>query len=750
MGDVLEDIFALDIALAEVAHDAAKDIWDDVALPILGEVFSWLGIEDQTIVTVQRLSSKFTEEDNIDPYDVAIQKAVIAKMRTGDSFYTSYTKYVSASRSQLKAYYSYAKNSSYVHGLPEVSVQGTTIDTVAVKVALDLEFSIDSVVLSAIGKLPNVTEYYRNDLQAAPTNYNAYTDELTYNALQYRYFYTEVRPTDYLLHLLPIAAGPLEFISKPFFTDNQTLIVHYHVDGDPTTEAIWHYDISSEVYPDIAPVQDGLANLDMLPAALLRKDKVSIVTTDLFESGVDYNNPGPSNSLTLSIAPTKPEFLRVRFDGKLQDKNSYSFAALVVTFDENIDAGVLEIEVDILGVDYFTTRQLMQYLYLDLDDVINSVEENPDIDLIDDCYINFSVCPNDTHAVVSKILFLSFYELHVVHSLTSDTNQFSAAFIEGDIQNALVWSGFGWNTSVVGSVTDVGEYVHHTDTRTVTATDAEGNESSTVVTDIYLRHQVTETEYDELIIRGLNGLSTVEYDGYHNIAFNTLGDSDLTVPVSYFVFDKLTPRETLEAYPFMLRLDLTAIQVTELAWYETNAFLMLFEGVLMFINLIFLGTTSGLTEAARQLLVQYFVSELVAVIAEETGNEAFAAIVGTIATIALSKGGTEAFSSMRTADQILDVTTNFADNYTQAFGVTDVQFQAELETIAQATEDLDEMAEELSPAKGAVGIDFMLSLESPDVQIYKARENQYNFDQHFDYDRIIADFYENTFRIGVV
>lgn len=268
-------------------------------------------------------------------------------------------------------------------------------------------------------------------------------------------------------------------------------------------------------------------------------------------------------------------------------------------------------------------------------------------------------------------------------------------------------------------------------------------------TNLVLRFQDTETTYAQLLIYNLNGMAAIEYDGYHKAAFTKLGDNTLTVPISYFVFRQLKPEEALEIYEHMLRIDVHAITITELEWYETSAFRNLFNFALIVINVITLGTASSFTSFLYYLAVNYVIALAVVRIAELTGNAELAALVGVVAAIALSSSGTIPLGNMTTAESVLNITTNFADDLANVYTDEAKQLQKDMNELNKQAQANIKSANKFV-ADQEMNAQFLNTLRSVDTNLYIAQENQYNFDQLYDYNTYIGNVYANALRSGIV
>jgi len=78
-----------------------------------------------------------------------------------------------------------------------------------------------------------------------------------------------------------------------------------------------------------------------IPVTLENEAPLKLIQTDTFTEGVEYNNPGPDISLTLTVTPEDPSYLVITFDGVVN--TDWTLLDAVVTFTVDIPAGTLVI-----------------------------------------------------------------------------------------------------------------------------------------------------------------------------------------------------------------------------------------------------------------------------------------------------------------------------------------------------------------------------------------------------------------------
>ena len=398
--------------------------------------------------------------------------------------------------------------------------------------------------------------------------------------------------------------------------------------------------------------------------------------------------------------------------------------------------------------EYLSSKAILRKINVNINDMIAALEDNEDYQYVNSAYINFSLCPTDTEEIVSKGLWLSFYELIVIHTLLSNSNEFIALLIEEVVNNAIVWTEHTHNTGVSGTLPGGKEYHHE-----IEIIDQQVDPETLEVlveaeTILHLRHQTSPGIYEEMQIRNLSGISTIHQEGFHEIAPSKVNEDKFTIPVSYYVLSNLNNTEQMLLHKHILRMDIYAAQVVHLRWYETDAFATLFEIVSITVTIMSIGQASSFIEVLRHILFQWFVLEIAVFIAVETDNAALGAIVGFTAMFAFGDPDLTLFD-FESAEGLIRASTNFANNFTAAAGGIVDEIEQEMEYINTRAEERLEEIREAGPKSNPITSDFLIALNSVDTTVFPAIKAQYDFDLVFSYDRLISNYYDLIYRTGV-
>jgi hypothetical protein len=447
------------------------------------------------------------------------------------------------------------------------------------------------------------------------------------------------------------------------YVSDRHLIAKYHEAAAPESEWFyWVYKYEDGTYPDIQPSSNTINDPNMLPVAVLREDSVFC----------DVDNTVPL---------------------------------------------------------YLTTRALMARLSLNIDNFMQSISSNPggDLSSLTDSYVNFSVAPSDTHEVVSKLLYAILYEIIAVNGLNSDSGEYTSSFTEGDITSAMSWMNHTYTTGILGTVAEEGKYTHSvvpvygTDTgvastsgtSTTPSTPARASNLDVVVgTVLLIRYQDTSTSYSEITATDLMSSTTIEYSGYKKTVVDSLWDSDdsevnksFTIPLSWYTFVSLDIKEQVQAYNYILRLDLYAATTADLVWYETEAF------------------TSSLLAVATQ----YAVEKLVSVESVDNSSVVLSAVVKMINSVNTLDNDNYDFSDLTDPANFVDLATEFTNNSsTDDSEKTIEKWVDEGMTVQDAQDKLDNKIES----------EISSNLKSLEAQIVIAIDSQYQFDETFGYGKV--------------
>jgi len=180
MSAVIEFLEDIATAVIEVIADVVKVVWDEIVEPILEQVFAIFGIEDETVVVVQRVSSPIYATNTVNVVQAALVRTIFSKIETDTSYFPNYMQQIFRTKGQIRAYFRYGELNLYYAGLPTMNIAGVAVDFADVQQALDTTFGSTHTVLSAISRNPTPTDHYRWEMQDAPEFYQPWDNTLTF------------------------------------------------------------------------------------------------------------------------------------------------------------------------------------------------------------------------------------------------------------------------------------------------------------------------------------------------------------------------------------------------------------------------------------------------------------------------------------------------------------------------------------------------------------------------------------------
>jgi hypothetical protein len=399
---------------------------------------------------------------------------------------------------------------------------------------------------------------------------------------------------------------------------------------------------------------------------------------------------------------------------------------------------------------YNGVSDLVATLGLTLDDLLDQISDSPDISSVKEAFLLFAVNPTEASEAISRVLFEMYFPLtqtssSIFNSTTSPSNSlldsdgnFLATFEEQNVKRALVWTKQEFYTipHVSGSY---GDYTHYiTGVR------------------LYLVKQVTPTDCTFIVLHNLSTVEFIEAGGLYNTHATKMGDENFNIPISYYAVNQLSPLEQLELYPYALRINFYAVQVTELSWYETEAFMDFFQIVLIIVTIVItiftLGTgTAAWIALARQLVVNYLITQIAVAILSSLDNDFAKAVVAAIAIYTMIQlGDPEGLSTL--FSDIVQAVTSFSEFVTGELSADYAAIQDDSQKFEQIYGNRLEAIEKEVAANQDSSIDteYLAYLISPTSSIYAAIQMQYNFDVTYNYDTLVSNYHENALRIGVI
>lgn len=316
-------------------------------------------------------------------------------------------------------------------------------------------------------------------------------------------------------------------------------------------------------------------------------------------------------------------------------------------------------------------KKLMKYINMEFDDVVDAINENPDIADVEQAMLMVAVPANTTNPIEQRYLYDFFLNLWTAADLKGTTTRSEKSrsllgLLSGEpsantivIQDnkfkmALSWAGIQ-KRRVAGTIGPIGSYSSGETFNDVVVEGADQNGTtvafnSSVPVHFY-RYQIGDNTYDEVRVQGLK----MTYHIFEQYTATGDEESDiLMVPVDYEITRQYTIPEREKLYSRALHYIFNSRVTTKLKWYQTKLFKAILIIIAIVVTVITLGKTwqsivaaFSISLGAGLLFVLTMVLKYVAIryafrkVVKSIGAEA--ALI--LATIAMAAGMYQGFNS---------------------------------------------------------------------------------------------------------
>ena len=358
--------------------------------------------------------------------------------------------------------------------------------------------------------------------------------------------------------------------------------------------------------------------------------------------------------------------------------------------------------------EYSSSKQCLRYISVDIDQVVEGLNENPDIGDVDHAYIMMAVDLATQKSASKTYLYEFFHDIATTSKLVQKDYDYWEAnekenspppvntivIADANFKNEISWNYIN-KTSVTGSIGAINEVTIETGTITP-PTDEYGYTYPTTV--LYVRKQIGANEYVELLIKGLQHANYI----YPNRTITTdvesafSGDTPLgnfVIPVNHVIAKNMG---TLIAHDMLhdaVRIVFNSKIVTKLKWYETSAFKILAVVLVVVYSVLttdFAGGFNWLAAVmvAGEVLLEMIVFNLVLGHVMQYARDLLGEELTLLLAIAATAAGLQfdmtgvSFAGMSTAG-IYSAVTNAVT------GLANMQFQSDLRSLAREQEEID-------------------------------------------------------------
>lgn len=676
--------------------------------------------------------------------------------------------------------FDYAKN-HYVDGLPTSNMTNALFPTDAAIASINAEYGVLSELSYKATRTPTKEEYMYHQLFDL-YGYSNTTNKLTYLTYEYTLNYIDY---NYLTNNYDAYMYREEIVTTDVTTEVTITITNI----DATTDNRHTYTkVTTTVTSNIYGVSSSFTETNTDTVIPIGTEMDSYTTDTVYGTPV-INQLFPE---VISIVAFGPYAYHIAIWNEIGSSESHYWTYLVGSGDVDLDSRqlvsqldmlpIIEIRHDLVNINanptdpkYLQSKEMLSMIGMDIDAMVTSVNDNPNIADITDAFIYFGIDVSDTSPVISKMVYKIFeYILETASNnpptgTLGTTNQYRITVQEGNYNSAVSWSNQTLNY-ITGSIGPVGTH----------QTEVAGS-------DLYLRYQATPTQYKEYRIYEIFTVSILARAGLNAAVTKTLLAGPVVIPLSYNLVNQFSPIEQMELFCKSLRLSVYSATVTHLDYYETADFAAGIQVIMIIVSIVLAVLSGGSALAiVGKILLGLAASYAIKKILESTLPD-WLKILLVVATIALAAYGSGSMDAgeLLSADQVTAAVTEYTSTFmvssttitpgTVFTGINVVSkianyringMMEDLETSAEAFSKtlelkVKEIADKMESIESYVSTEFVQSLanmdmtqgyvEGYDMNMYKAVGMQYDhvflsvssvYENIYDYDK--------QFKIGII
>lgn len=734
--------------LALVSEDF-KDWYVDALAPIM----SLLGIDDENIISAEVTDQRLMDDENVKNL---MTKIALDHQSTQMGILELMAQYSQGARGSMTNYFDYGKD-NYVNGLPNTNIKATVVPD-AVMTVISTEYGVTAHKISAYVKVPTKEEYLYWKMEKL-YGYESWTNTLTYLTYEYTVKYMDYNygTDEYDVGIYRAATVTINITTEVTITitpvdatnDNK------HTYTKVTTETI--HSIEGTSY-DIDET-----NID----ELIPKDS----ETDSYTTNTEYGTPVSIEyqPQVLHIVAYAPKLNYVVKWYATNDSHVMYWCYEIGSGNTTLDNSqryiaqldmmpIVELRNNKVNVNsntqselYLDGKAMLEYIGIDIDQMIDNICENPSIDQITNAYIYFGIDLKEVGEsdTVAKLLYHTFEFLYDQNLINAGTQTYSAYTTEGNYNSTMIWRN-QTRTVVDGILGPVGTYKGHTTGAT-----------------LVLRKQETPEQYVEYQIIDVGSTVFIKEGGLYATVARQLQDHSVVMPISRYIADSLTPIEQMEIFGRTLRLAVYSAQVTHLEWYQTEAFMQLLQIAIVVIAIVITILTGGMPATGKawmmlalKVVAMMAISYALKLALESTDNrflQALAMVAAFTASAYVGNGFSFENIDFLSADMLTSAVINFSNGASTVIGIKMEELKEESIAFATAAERAFKALEEKTDAMlDYIDTEYVAQLANYDVQQYirgydlmrfqagpalyeswdllkgsKAYENIYDYDKYF-------------------
>lgn len=373
---------------------------------------------------------------------------------------------------------------------------------------------------------------------------------------------------------------------------------------------------------------------------------------------------------------------------------------------------------------YPTAKRLVKKLGLNIDNVLEGVESNPDIADIDNAFIVIGFNMDSTNSSVINYMyeFFSFLYNNIIYT-EADFNNWDLNFASGDVtsappMNSLTIEDAQYKAKVnyrfirqeiitgsIGAINTVDKQINIKPKLYYSQTNSDNHISTSFYienSELVLRKQITENTYQQLTIVGLLHTNYIKGPGAVESTLkqvvNDTDNNNFIIPLNSYIFNNtLSATQRIDLMYECIQLVINCWKKTKLKWYQTGFFQIVMIILTVAITIVAppigsgLATATTATEAAiaigTQIAITAAISVLLKVAVKVLGVNA--TIVAIVAVVAAMYGyrNMSGLSTMPWAMDLLQTVTSMMNGIGAALKDATQETISEMQKFATSAED---------------------------------------------------------------
>lgn len=402
--------------------------------------------------------------------------------------------------------------------------------------------------------------------------------------------------------------------------------------------------------------------------------------------------------------------------------------------------GSVNVNEDVNSDRYLQSKEILGFIGLDVDTLIDNLKSNPDISNVVAAYIYFGAEIGSNNPLQAKLVYHTLEYLWFDPAIES-SSQHQIKVTEGNYNSSISWEKQE-RLVVTRTGVPIGTYEGG-----VGAIDMGGKNKYYA----WVRKQETSDEYVEYRIWNVSAVTIIKKAGMSDAVLRVLApDSLIVMPISQFFLSKFSPIEQGRLFPEILRLATYAADIQHLRYYQTQAFFDLIKIVMVVVAVVIFvftwytggGTVAAFVSAVQSLMIGMAIGYALQLLLQQIDNPYLRAAAAAVAVFVMAYyGGFGAGAQdnmILTADMITSAVTNYSNAYMENIAEQFKELGEEAAAFAKMLkEKQDALTEAQEKNQSMVSLDEITRIvnsestgyiEGVDLKYYRAIQMQYDWE----------------------